>query len=83
MSKLKFSQKFEEQMIQLQVDCLRQASLEVCQSTIDHLARALFDKGLEDKQWSTRQEVTQCRLFGVGQMRKNVILCKFKEQLGL
>ena len=80
MSKLKFSQEFEEQMIQLQVDHLRQASLEVCQSSaMDRLARALFDDRLEDRQWSTRQEVTRCRLFGASQMRKNVILCMFKE----
>ena len=50
---------------------------------MDRLTRALFDNGIEDRQWSTRQEVTQCRLFGTGQMRKNVILCMFKEQLGL
>ena len=51
-------------MIQLQVDHLRQASLEVCKEMVDRLARALFedglDNGLEDRQWSTRQEVTQC-----------------------
>ena len=53
MSKLKFSKEFEEQMIQLQMDHLRLASLKVCQSVIDHLAKALFDDGLEDRQWST------------------------------
>ena len=80
MSKLKFSKEFEKQMIQLQMDHLRLASLEVCQSAI---AKALFDNGLEDRQWSTNREVTRCRLFGACQMKKNVILCMFKEQLGL
>ena len=83
MSKLKSSKEFEEQMIQLQVGHLRQASLEVCQSMEDRLASALFNDGLKHMQWSTRREVTRCKLFGVGQMRKNVILCTFKEQLGL
>ena len=83
MSKLKFSKEFEEQVIQLQVDHLRQTSLEVCQLAVDCLARALFNDGLEYKQWSTRQEVTHYRLFGASKMRKNVILCMLKEQLGL
>ena len=65
------------------MDHLRQASLEIWQVVVDHLARVLFKNGLEDKQRSTGQEVTQCRLFGASQMRKNVILCMFKEQLGL
>ena len=58
MSKLKVSKEFEEQMIQLQMDHLRQASLEVCQSEVDRQASALFDDGLGHKQWSTRREVT-------------------------
>ena len=62
---------------------LRLATLEFFQSAIDRLAKALFDDGLEDKHWSTNQEVTRCKLFGACQMKKNVILCMFKEQLGL
>ena len=81
MSKIKFSKEFEEQMIQLQMDHLRLANLEVCQLAIDCLA--LFDNGLEDRQWSTNWEVTRYRLFGACQMKKNVILCMFKEWLGL
>ena len=70
-------------MIQIQMDHLRLANLEVCQLEIDCLAKALFDNGFEEKQWSTNKEVTRCKLFGVCQMNKNVILCMFKEQLGL
>ena len=79
MSKLKFSKEFEEQMIQLQTDHLRLASLDVYQLAIDCLAKAMFDDGLEDRQWSTNREVTTYRLFGACQMKKSVILCMFKE----
>ena len=65
------------------MDHLRLANLEVCQSAIDCLAKALFEDGLEDRQWSTSQEVTRYKLFGACQMKKNVILCMFKEHLGL
>ena len=65
------------------MDHLRHASLKVCKSAVDHLARALFDDGLEDLQWSNKGDVTRCRFFGERQMKKNFILRMFKEQLGL
>ena len=65
------------------MDHLRLANLEACQWAIDCLAKALFGNGFEDKQWSTNWEVTRCKLFGACQMKENVILCIFKEQLGL
>ena len=58
MAKLKLSKKFEEQMIQLQVDHLRQTSLKVCELTVDCLAKPLFDDGMDDIQWSTKRGVT-------------------------
>ena len=83
MSKLKFSKEFEEQIIMFQMDHLRLANLEVCQLAIDCLEKALFGDGYEDKKWSTNWEVTRCRLFGICQMKKSVILCMLKEHLGL
>ena len=50
---------------------------------MDRLAKALSDDKLEDLQWSAKWDVTKYNLFGERQMRKNVILCMFKKQLGL
>ena len=44
MSRVKLSKEFEEDMILLQVKHLRQASLVVCQSMVNCLAKALFDE---------------------------------------
>ena len=62
---------------------LKQASLEVRQSTADRLSKALFDDGMGDREWPTRREITRCVLIGERQIRKNAILCMVKEQLGL
>ena len=62
---------------------LKQASLEVRQSTVDRLAKALFDDGMGDREWPTKQEITRCVLFGERRIWKNAILCMVKEQLGL
>ena len=70
-------------MILLQMDHLRQASLVVCQSIVNRLGKALFDDGLKDKEWHKKGNVVSCGLFGECQLRKNVILFMFKEQLGL
>ena len=83
MAKAKLSKEFVEYMFQFQMDHLKQANLEVRQSTIDRLAKALFDVRLGDKQWPTKQKVTRCILFGASQIWKNTILCIFKEKLGL
>ena len=64
MSRVKLSKEFEEQMILFQMGHLRQASLVVCQPAVSHLAKALFDDGLEDKEWRTKGNVTNCGLFG-------------------
>ena len=65
------------------MDHLRQTSLIVCQSVVNRLAKALFDDGLEDKEWRTKWNIVNCGLFGEHQLRKNVILFMIKEQLGL
>ena len=70
-------------MVLLQMGHLRQASLVVCQSAVNHLAKALFYDGLKHKEWRTKGNVASCGLFGERQLRKNVILFMFKEQLGL
>ena len=74
MSGVKLNKEFEEEMILLQTNHLRQASLAVCQSVVNHLAKALFDDGLKDKEWRTKGNVVSCGLFGERQLRKNVIL---------
>ena len=83
MSRVKLSKEFEEDMILLQVEHLRQASLVVCQSVVNRLARALFDDGLKDEEWQTNGNVANCGLYEEQQLRKNVILFMFKEQLGI
>ena len=70
-------------MILFQMGHLRQASLVVCQLAVSRLAKALFDNGLKDEEWSTKGNVASCVLFGECQLRKSVILFMFKEQLGL
>ena len=62
---------------------MKQASLEVRQSTVDRLAKALFDDGMGDQEWPTKREIIRCVLFGEHQIWKNAILCMVKEQLGL
>ena len=79
MSRVKLSKEFEEEMILLQMDHLRQASLVVCQSVVNHLAKALFDDKLKDKEWRTKGNVVSCGLFRESQLRKNIILFMFKE----
>ena len=83
MLRVKLSKEFKEEMILFQMGHLRQASLVVCQSTVSHLEKALFDDGLEDKEWRIKGNVANCGLFGEHQLRKNVILFMFKEKLGL
>ena len=63
MSKVKLSKEFEEDMILLQVEHLRQASLVVRQSVVNRLAKALFDDGLKDKEWQTNGNVASCGLY--------------------
>ena len=62
---------------------LKQASLEVRQSTVDQLAKALFNDGMGDREWPTKWEITRCVLFRKRRIQKNAILCMVKEQLGL
>ena len=83
MSRVKLSKEFEEEMILLRTDHLRQASLVVCQLVVNCLAKALSDDGLEDEYWHTKGNVVSCGLFGERQLRKNFILFMLKEQLGL
>ena len=79
MAKARLSKEFVEYMFQFQMDHLKQANLEVRQSIVDRLAKALFDNGLGDKKWPTKGEVTRCVLFGASQIQKNTTLCMFKE----
>ena len=83
MAKAKLIEEFVEYMFWFQLDHLKQPNLKVQQLIVDHLAKALFDDGLGDKQWPTKREVTRCILFGASQIQKNTILCMFKEQPGL
>ena len=83
MAKARLSDEFVEYMFQFQMEHLKQANLEVRQSTVDRLAKALFDDGMGDQEWPTKQEITRCVLFGERRIRKNAILCMVKEQLGL
>ena len=83
MAKARLSKEFVKYMFQCQMEHLKQANLEVRQSTVDRLAKALFDNGMGDREWPTRREITQCVLFGERQIWKNAILCMLKEQLGL
>ena len=68
MAKAKLSEEFVEYMFQFQMDHLKQANLEVRQSTIDRLAKALFDDGLGDKQWPTKRPV--CFLWSKPNMKE-------------
>ena len=83
MAKARLSKEFVEYMFQFQMEHLKQASLEVWQSTVDSLAKALFDDGMGDQEWPTKWEITRCVLFGERRIWKNAILCMVKEQLGL
>ena len=83
MSKVKLSKELEEDMILLQVEHLRQASLVVHQSVVNRLTKALFDDGLKDKEWRTNGNVASCGLYEEQRLGKNVILFMFKEQLGI
>ena len=83
MAKARLSEEFVEYMFQFQMEHLKQASLEVRQSTVDRLSKALFDDGMGDREWPTRREITRCVLIGERRIRKNAILCMVEEQLGL
>ena len=64
MAKARLSEEFVEDVFQFEMEHLKQASLEVRQSTVDRLAKALFDDGMGDREWPTKQEITRCVLFG-------------------
>ena len=83
MLRVKLSEEFEEEMILLQMDHLRQTNLVVCQLAVDRLKKVLFDDGLKDKEWHTKGNVANCNLNWERRLRNNVILFMFKEQLGL
>ena len=79
MSRVKLSEEFEEEMILLQMDHLRQTNLVVCQLAVDRLKKVLFDDGLKDKEWRTKGNVANCGLYGERQLRKNIILFMLKQ----
>ena len=54
MLRVKLSEELKKDMIQLQMEHLRQPSLAVCQLTVDHLAKALFDDELKDQECPLR-----------------------------
>ena len=83
MAKVRLSEEFVEDMFQFQMEHLKQASLEVRQSIVDRLAKALFDDGMGDQEWPTKREIARCVLFGEHRIWKNAILCMVKEKLGL
>ena len=64
MAKARLSKQFVEDMLQFQMEHLKQATLEVRQSTVYRLAKALFNDGMGDREWPTKREITRCVLFG-------------------
>ena len=80
------SEELAKETIQLLLDHLNQANLEICQAIVERLTKSLFgdqNSREQGKFWTTQGFVTQCTLYGNQSLQKNVIMAMFKERIGL